>query len=47
MELIAKYYESPIAKPIPITIELGTSVGELINRMDLPDYAKEQVGVFR
>ena len=46
MELIAKYYETPVSKPIPITIELGTTVQDLIDGMQLPDNAKEQLGVF-
>ena len=45
MELIAKYYESPIAKPIIVPIELGTSIDEIIDLMELPNHARELIVV--
>jgi hypothetical protein len=47
MELIARYHETPVAKPINVPVVLGTSIGELIAQMDLPDWAKAQVIVMR
>ena len=45
MELIARYYETPTTPHIPITVELGTTIGDLIDGMNLPDHARELVVV--
>jgi hypothetical protein len=45
MELIARYYETPTTPHIPITVEMGTTVRDLVEGMDLPDHAKELVVV--
>ena len=47
MELIARYYETPISKAIPVPVELGTTVDQLIDGMQLPDFAKERLVVLK
>ena len=43
--LIAKYFETPVSKPLPVTVEVGTSVEDIINGMNLPAEIQPQVGV--
>ena len=45
-EIIARYYESPVAKPFPLPIELGTSVAEVINSMDLAPDLKNNISFY-
>ena len=45
MELIARYYETPTTPHIPVTVELGTTVGDIVKGMQLPDHVKELVVV--
>lgn len=40
MELIAKYYETPVAEPLQIPIAAGMNIGELVDSMQLPEHLR-------
>ena len=46
MEIIARYYETPVSKPLPLIIELGMSVGEVITNMNIPVPVGDQLGFY-
>jgi len=46
LEIIARYYETPVSKPMPFPIEFGTSVAEAIVKMDVATEISDQISFY-
>ena len=47
VQLIARYYETPVSKAIPVPVELGTTIDQLIDGMKLPEHVRDRVVVLK